>query len=65
MEKWVEDKDFIMDYMEQFQTRMTKQYGKEKAEKWTKDLKEISVLLAAKFDLKMKEEKNNLLSYRT
>ena len=56
MEKWVEDKDFIMDYMEQFQTRMTKQYGKEKAEKWTKDLKEISVLLAAKFDLKMKEE---------
>ena len=58
MNKWINNKEFIMDYMQIFKERMEKLYGKELTEKILKILKEISVYLEIKFD--KKEESKNI-----
>ncbi len=54
MNKWINNKEFIMDYMELFQNRLEKLYGKKDARDLIELLKEISVYLEIKFDQKAK-----------
>lgn len=55
MEQWVANEEYIIDYLELFKNKMEEFYGKELAEKYLENLKEISVLLEIKFDQKSKE----------
>lgn len=61
MNKWINNKEFIMDYMQIFKERMEKLYGKELTEKILKILKEISVYLEIKFD---KKEESKILKQK-
>lgn len=53
---WVNNKEFMIDYMENFQDKMEENYGKEQAENFVETLKRISILIEAKFDEKIKEK---------
>ena len=55
MNKWVNNREFIMDYMKSFQNRLEKYYGKKYADELIEALKEISVYLEIRFDKKAKE----------
>lgn len=54
MNKWINNKEFIMDYMELFQERFEKLYGKKDARDFIELLEKISVYLEIKFDKKAK-----------
>ena len=56
MNKWTNNKEFIMDYMELFQNRLEELYGKKEANELIELLKEISVYLEVRFDKKTKEK---------
>ena len=56
LDKWVSNKEIILDYMEDFENKMEELYGKENSREFIKTLKEISILLEAKFDSKNKEK---------
>ncbi len=56
MNKWINNKEFIMDYMQLFKDRLEKFYGKELARELIEALEEISVYLEIKFDKKAKEK---------
>ena len=56
MNKWLHNKEFIMDYMQIFKERLEELYGKEEARELIEILKEISVYLEIKFDKKAKEK---------
>ena len=56
MNKWINNKEFIMDYMQMFEEKLEKLYGKEKKEELLELLKKISVYLEIKFDKKTKEK---------
>ena len=53
---WIENKEYIIDYFEEFKEKFEKIYGKENMENYTKILEEISILLAIKFNTKIKEK---------
>ena len=59
MNKWVYNKESIMDYMQIFKERLEKLYGKEMAKEIIKLLEEISVYIEMKFDRKAKEKMLN------
>ena len=59
MNKWVYNKEAIMDYMQIFKEKLEKLYGKEIAEEIIKLLEEISVYIEMKFDKKAKEKMLN------
>ncbi len=56
LNKWIYNKEFIMDYMKLFEDRLQQLYGKEIKKVLIENLKKISILLDAKFDKKSKEE---------
>ncbi len=56
LNEWIENKEYILDYMEEFQDEFEKIYGKENMEEYIKLLEEISILLAIRFNPKMKEK---------
>ena len=56
LDRWVNNKEIILDYMEDFENRMEELYGKESSKDFIKTLKEISILLEVKFDTKNKEK---------
>ena len=56
LNKWIKNKQYIIDYMELFETRMQKSYGKENKTKFIELLKKLSILLNIKFDQKFKEK---------
>ena len=56
LERWVNNKEVIIDYMEDFENRIEELYGKENSKDFIKTLKEISILLEVKFDSKNKEK---------
>ena len=56
MNKWLNNKEFIMDYMQIFEEKLEKLYGKEEKEELIELLKKISVYLEIKFDKKTKEK---------
>ena len=53
---WIENKEYIIDYFEEFEEKFEKIYGKENMENYTKILEEISIILAIKFNTKIKEK---------
>ena len=56
LERWINNKEVIIDYMENFENIMEDLYGRENSKDFIKVLKEISILLEAKFDSKNKEK---------
>lgn len=56
LERWIKNKEAIIDYMENFENRMEEIYEKEISKEFIKNLKDISVLLEVKFDSKNKEK---------
>ncbi len=56
LDNWIKNVDYIIDYMESFENRLEKQYGKEIKEKILEELKQISVLLAIRYNPKLKSK---------
>ena len=56
MNNWINNKEFIIDYMELFNNRLEKLYGKKEVSELIELLKEISVYLEIKFDKKVEEK---------
>lgn len=56
LNNWIYNKEFMMDYMELFQNKMEEKYGEENAKDFIQTLKEISILMEVKFDVKSKEK---------
>ena len=56
LNRWVNNRETIIDYMEEFENEMEELYGKESSKDFIKTLKEISILLEVKFDSKNKEK---------
>lgn len=54
LDNWVKNKEFIIDYMESFQDRLEEKYGQKQQKKLNQILNEISVLLAIKYNKKLK-----------
>ena len=54
--EWIENKEFIIDYMEMFKETLVKTYNEENAEEIVKLLEEISILLAIRFNSKIKDK---------
>ena len=54
--EWIENKEFIIDYMEMFKETLVKIYNEENADKIIKLLEEISILLAIRFNPKIKDK---------
>lgn len=56
LNKWIYNREVMMDYMEIFKNKMEKLYGKENSEDFIKNLEQISILLEVKFDNKNKSK---------
>lgn len=57
LNKWVKNREFIIDYFESFKNKLEERYNKENQIDLVKNLNEISVLLAIRYNKKIK---NNL-----
>lgn len=55
LNKWINNKEFIMDYMKIFEEKLNSYYGEEITKKLIDLLKEISIYLEIKFEPKMKD----------
>lgn len=51
---WINHTEFIIDYLESFKERLEEQYGEERQQKYSKLLNKISVLLAIRYNSKLK-----------
>ncbi len=64
LNEWIENKEFIIDYMEEFENKFEILYGEENKNKFVKELIELSILLAIRFNSKIKDkikkEKNEI-----
>lgn len=64
LNEWIENKEFIIDYMEEFENKFEALYGEENKNKFVKELIELSILLAIRFNSKIKDkikkEKNEI-----
>ena len=64
LNEWIENKEFIIDYMEEFENEFEALYGEENKNKFVKELIELSILLAIRFNPKIKDkikkEKNEI-----
>ena len=60
MNKWIENQEYIIDYMESFQNKIEEKYGQKQQENIIESLNKISVLLAVRYNpkIKAKLEKN-------
>ena len=56
MNKWIYNKEVMIDYMQIFQNRLEENYGKENAKEFIELLKEFSILIDIKFEPKIKEQ---------
>ena len=56
MNKWLNNHEYIIDYMELFISKKEKKYGKKLADDFVEKLKILSVLLEIKYDKKSKEQ---------
>lgn len=52
LNNWIENKEFIIDYMELLKTRLEEQYGKKESNKIINYLEKLSILLEIKFNPK-------------
>lgn len=56
LNNWMKNKEFIIDYLESFKNKLEEQYGKEEQEKIIELLNNISVLLAIRYNSKLKSQ---------
>lgn len=56
LNNWIKNNEYIIDYMESFQNRLEEQYGKQNKEQWIEYLNQISVLLASRYNQKLKNK---------
>ena len=56
LNNWVKNKEFIIDYMENFEEKLEEKYGNSIKEKLIENLKTISILLEIKFEPKSKQK---------
>lgn len=56
LNKWINNEEVMLDYMELFQEKMERRYGKRNSNDFIELLKKISILIEAKFDSKKKEK---------
>ncbi len=60
LNNWVENKDYIIDYMESFENKLEEYYGKKIKNKIIECLKKISILLEIRFNKNSKYDLNKL-----
>lgn len=60
LNKWIQNQEFMMDYMQLFRNRMEEKYGEERAKEWIEDLKKISILMDLKFNPKNQKKILNI-----
>ena len=56
LNNWIENKEFIIDYMELLKTRLEEQYGKKESNKIINYLEKLAILLEIKFNPKEQEK---------
>ena len=56
LEKWIKNKEFIIDYMEILKNRLEEKYGEKNQKDILKEIEKLSVLLELKYNPKKKEE---------
>ena len=56
LEKWIKNKEFIIDYMELFKNKLEEKYGVKNQKDILKVIEKLSVLLELKYNPKKKEE---------
>ena len=54
LNSWISNKQFIIDYMESFINRLEEQYGEKNANEFIESLNRLSVLLAVRYNKKIK-----------
>ena len=60
MDKWLTNKEAVLDYMEIFINKLEATYGKENANEFIKRLKDISILLEVKYDKEASKKIKNI-----
>ncbi len=56
LDNWIKNSEYMIDYFASFKNRLDKQYGEEQEKKLTELLSELSVLLAVRYNKKLKSE---------
>ena len=56
LNNWIKNKEYIIDYMELFNEKLKEKYGEKIQKEFTKKVEELSVLLAIKYDNRMRNE---------
>lgn len=56
LEHWIKNKEYIIDYLESFANRLEKQYGEKAKDRLIELLSVVSVLLAIRYNPKLKSE---------
>ncbi len=56
LNNWIKNSEYIIDYFESFKNRLEEQYGEKQQKKLTELLNKISVLLAVRYNPKLKDE---------
>ena len=56
LNKWINNHEFIIDYMELFKNKLEERYGEKNKSEFIKILGQLSIVLDVKFDKKNKEE---------
>lgn len=56
LNNWIKNNEYIIDYLELFKTRLDEKYGTKNEKEILKTLENLSILLAMKFDKKIKEK---------
>lgn len=56
LKHWIQNKEYMIDYMETFKDKLEEQYGKEQQQNFIKLLNKISVLLAVRYNPKLKNK---------
>lgn len=60
MNRWVYNKEVMIDYIQLFENKLEEYYGKEKAKEFIELLKDFSVLIDVKFEPKIKKQIENI-----
>ena len=56
LNNWIRNKEFIIDYMEVYKTKLEEKYGKEYSKKIQELVNKLSILIGMKFDSKLNEK---------
>ena len=60
LELWVKNKEYVIDYLEEFENRLENIYGKANTTKFIESLKKLSIIMEQKVNPQIKEEINQI-----